>query len=55
MDGFNSILGIGKVEEVMMILDKLIGGRKLLVDLLGFKKNCKKVRQILLHWCYKLN
>ena len=36
MDGFNGILGIGKVEEVMMILDKLIGGKKLLADLSVF-------------------
>ena len=36
MDGFNGILDIGKEEEVKMILDKLIGGKELLVDLLVF-------------------
>ena len=34
MDGFNGILDIGKEEEVKMIIDKLIGGKELLVDLL---------------------
>ena len=32
-------------EEVMMIKDKLIDGKELLVDLLEY----------LLHWCYELN
>ena len=36
MDGFNSILEIGKEEEVKMILEKLIDGKELLVDLLVF-------------------
>ena len=36
MDGFNGILGIGKEEEVVMILDKLIGRKKLLLHLLVF-------------------
>ena len=36
MDGFNGILGVGKEEEVKMILDKLRDGKKLLVDLRVF-------------------
>ena len=36
MDGFNGILDIGKEEGVKMILDKLMGGKELLVDLLVF-------------------
>ena len=36
MDGFNGILDIGKEEEVKMIKDRLIDGKKLLVDLLVF-------------------
>ena len=36
MDGFNGILDIGKEEEVKMILDRLIDGEELLVDLLVF-------------------
>ena len=39
MFGFNGILDIGKEEEVMMIKDKLIDGKELLVDLLVFYKN----------------
>ena len=42
MDGFNSILEIGKEEEVKMILERK--GR-----------DSKKIGQILLHWCYELN
>ena len=33
MDGINGILGTGWVEDQKMIKDKLIDGRKLLVDL----------------------
>ena len=36
MDGFNGILDVGKVEEVEMIRDELIGGKRSLVDLLVF-------------------
>ena len=61
MDSFNGILDIGKEEEVKMIIDRLIDGKELLVDLLVFlkklikkEKDSKKIRQILLHWCYKL-
>ena len=36
MAGFSGILDIGKEEEVMMTLDKLISGKKLLIDLLVF-------------------
>ena len=36
MDGFNGILDIGKEEEVKMIKDKYIDGKKLLIDLLVF-------------------
>ena len=36
MDGFSSILDIGKEEEVKMIKDKLIGGKELIIDLLVF-------------------
>ena len=38
MDGFNGVLDIGKEEEVKMIKDKLIDGKKFLVDLLLFQK-----------------
>ena len=34
MVGFNGDLDVGKEEEVVMILDKLIDGKELLVDLL---------------------
>ena len=36
MDGFNGILDTGKEEEVVIILDELVGGKILLVDLLVF-------------------
>ena len=36
MVGFNGILDIRKEEEVMMIKDKLIDGKELLVDLLVY-------------------
>ena len=36
MDGLNGILDNGKKEEVVMILDKLIDGKELLIDLLVF-------------------
>ena len=36
MVGFNDILDIGKEEEVKMVLEKLIGGKTLLVDFLVF-------------------
>ena len=36
MDGFNGNLDIEKEEEVVMILDKLADGKKLLVGLLVF-------------------
>ena len=57
MDSFSGILDVGKEEEVKMILDKLTGGKRLLVDLLVFlkkliseRKVSPKIRQILLHW-----
>ena len=60
MAGFNGILDIGKEEEVMMIKDKLTDGKELLGDLLVFfkklnikRKDSKKIRQTLLHWCYE--
>ena len=34
MDDFNGILDNGKEEEVKMIKDRLIGGKRLLIDLL---------------------
>ena len=34
--GFSGILDIGKEEEVVMVLDKLVNGKELLVDLLVF-------------------
>ena len=37
MVGFNGILDIGKEEKLMMIRDKLIEGKELLVDLLENK------------------
>ena len=36
MDGFSGILDTGKEEEVKMILDKLVDGKELLIDLLLF-------------------
>ena len=36
MVGFSGILDIGKEEEVKMIKDKLVDGKKLLIDLLAF-------------------
>ena len=36
MDGFSGILDTGKEEEVKMILDKLVDGKELLIDLLVF-------------------
>ena len=36
MVGFNGILDIGKEEEVVMIKDRLVDGKELLVDLLVF-------------------
>ena len=36
MDGFNGTIDIGMEEEVKMMKDKLIDGKKLLVDLLIF-------------------
>ena len=36
MGGFSGILDTGKEEEVVMILDKLVGGKRLLVDFLVF-------------------
>ena len=33
MAGFSGILGIGKVEDPKMIKDKLIDGKKFIVDL----------------------
>ena len=39
MVGFGGSLDIGKEEEVKMILDKLEGGKELLVDLLVFLRN----------------
>ena len=36
MDGFNGILDIGKEEKVKMIKDRLIGRKRLIIDLLVF-------------------
>ena len=33
---FNGILDVGKEEDLQMILDKLVDGKELLVDLLVF-------------------
>ena len=61
MDGFNGILDILMEEEVMMIKDRLMDAKKLLVDCWLLKKlnskgkDSKKFRQTLLHWCYELN
>ena len=66
MVGFSGILGIGQVEDQKTIKDKLIDGKKLLVDLKGKlikmirSANSKfgnylispKIRQILLHLGY---
>ena len=68
MVGFSGILGTGQVEDQKMIKDKLIDGKKLLVDLkvklvkMIENANSKfddysispKIRQILLHWGYEL-
>ena len=64
MVAFSGILGIGQVEDQKMIKEKLIDGKKLLVDLEKNAKNANskfddysispKIRQILLHWGYKL-
>ena len=64
MVGFSGILGIGQVEDQKMIKEKLIDGKKLLVDLEKNAKNANskfddysispKIRQILLHWGYEL-
>ena len=62
MDGFNGIINILMVEEVMMIKDRLIDGKKTISRFLGVLeklnskgKDSKKIRQTLLHWCYELN
>ena len=47
MDGFNGILDIINEEEVKMIFNRL-------VDILKIKDS-KKIRQILLHWCYEMS
>ena len=39
MVGFSGILDIGKEEEVVMVLDKLVDGKELLIDLLVFQIN----------------
>ena len=68
MVGFSGILGTGQVEDQKMIKDKLIDGKKLLVDLkvklvkMIENANSKfddysispKIRRILLHWGYEL-
>ena len=36
MVGFSGILDIVKEEDLKMVLDKLLGGKKLLLDLLVF-------------------
>ena len=36
MDGFSDILDIGKEEDLKMVKDKLVDGKKLLVDLRVF-------------------
>ena len=62
MDGFNGFINILMVEEVMMIKDRLIDGKKIISRFLGVLeklnskgKDSKKIRQTLLHWCYELN
>ena len=63
MVGFSSILGTGQVEDRKMIKDKLIVSRfrgKLvkIIRAIGIKFDdysiMPKIRQILLHWGYKL-
>ena len=57
MDSFNGILDIGKEEHQKMIKERLIDGKKTVNRFLGILKNkdSKKIRQILLHWCYELS
>ena len=61
MDGFSGILDIGNVEEVKMIKDKLIDGKKIVSRFVGILKklisegkDSSKIRQVLLHWGYEL-
>ena len=68
MVGFSGVLGIGQVEDQKMIKDKLIDGKKIVSRFRGKlvkmikDANSKfddysispKIRQILLHWGYKL-
>ena len=59
MDGFNGILDIGQEEDLKMMKGKLIGGKNFSVDFIIKKlnsknKDSKKIRQILLHWCYEM-
>ena len=68
MVGFSGILGIDQVEDQKMIKEKLIDGKKIVNRFRGklvkMIKNSSskyddysispKIRQILLHWSYKL-
>ena len=64
MDGFSSTLDTGQVEDLQMVKDKLVDGKKLLVGLVMMIKDAgskfddysisPKIRQILLHWGYEL-
>ena len=61
MDGFNGILDIGKEEEVKMIIDKKNRWKGIVNRFAGILnkliregKDSKKIKQILLHWCYEL-
>ena len=60
MGGFNGIIDILMIEEVMMIKDKLIDGKRIVSRFIGILKklnskgkDSKKIRQTLLHWCYE--
>ena len=60
MGGFNGIIDILMIEEVMMIKDKLTDGKRIVSRFIGILKklnskgkDSKKIRQTLLHWCYE--
>ena len=68
MVGFSAILGTGWVEDQKMIKDKLIDGKKIVSRFRGkllkvirnagsrydYYSISPKIRQIVLHWGYKL-
>ena len=64
MDGFSSTLDTGQVEDLQMMKDKLVDGKKLLVGFVMMIKDAgskfddysilPKIRQFLLHWGYEL-